>query len=672
MLTHIDVTQTNQCLTPTYKVAVGEDKIKDTINDLGYEKAMSEIFSVAAQYTLLEGVVVQVFGCLQPNTGLGLSKRLFVQTFFLAVQEGGYYVRNDIFRYLFPQDVAVEAEHGGEISRDKEQIETPEVVHNHNGDQITKEEEESLVDGEEGVLENSAHMPKGLQKSDETQAGHEVKAKEDEGEDEGEGEGEGDLATPSIDVAKKQAHPTQPPPPTNPPPPYPLVQQGGGSGPASSAVAGLPPITTGPGMPFLPAPPVNGSLNKQQNHKRHPNQHAFQVKPAFFPHPSKPSVATSPSDGTNDSPASSNGVGPPSTAGSRVIAAPEPGMYPHVGGRGPPTPHRTGGPGSSSSEGRRPPPPPSSLASSEGRTPGMEFAIPGDNTPSEGIFIRDIPNSVTQDDLKKALEVFGHIKPGCLTLKTQKQRDSYAFVDFQTVEAATACLEEGLVLDGKKVTVQPKRPYIFKPTWGQRYGGPMGNAHMLSQDQQQQQQHQRVYGGMPPLSENMNGSGQRWAMPMRGRMLPQPPPPPQGQAMMHGQPHPTYGQPGPYMAAAYPSTMPPHMVPMAMAMMPSGSGPHHPAMTLDPSTGYFMPVGMTGMGNMVHSPPGMVGLPVNNNPLSLPPGHISSVRSNSRQRGRGGRGGNITMNTGHQPPPPPLVQPPPPPGAPLSRTSSAS
>ena len=34
-------------------------------------------------------------GCLQ-----GKGKRNFVQTFFLAVQERGYFVLNDVFRYL--------------------------------------------------------------------------------------------------------------------------------------------------------------------------------------------------------------------------------------------------------------------------------------------------------------------------------------------------------------------------------------------------------------------------------------------------------------------------------------------------------------------------------------------------------------------------------------------
>lgn len=62
---------------------------------LGYEETMTEIYSVDSQYSSGGGVAVQVTGALQAK---GRPKRPFVQTFFLAVQEKGYYVLNDIFR----------------------------------------------------------------------------------------------------------------------------------------------------------------------------------------------------------------------------------------------------------------------------------------------------------------------------------------------------------------------------------------------------------------------------------------------------------------------------------------------------------------------------------------------------------------------------------------------
>lgn len=55
-----------------------------------------EIKSIDSQDSLNLGVLVMVTGTLWTKT----SKRDFVQTFFLAPQEKGYYVLNDISRYL--------------------------------------------------------------------------------------------------------------------------------------------------------------------------------------------------------------------------------------------------------------------------------------------------------------------------------------------------------------------------------------------------------------------------------------------------------------------------------------------------------------------------------------------------------------------------------------------
>ncbi|KFM27709.1 Putative G3BP-like protein [Auxenochlorella protothecoides] len=77
--------------------AVGQRAIYEAVQRLGFEEAVTEIYSVDSQPSAVEGVVVQVSGTLQSR---GKPKRPFVQTFFLAVQEKGYYVLNDIFRFL--------------------------------------------------------------------------------------------------------------------------------------------------------------------------------------------------------------------------------------------------------------------------------------------------------------------------------------------------------------------------------------------------------------------------------------------------------------------------------------------------------------------------------------------------------------------------------------------
>ena len=67
------------------------------ICSLDYKNYKSEIRTADAQDSFKDGVVVLVTGCL---TGRDKLKRKFAQTFFLAPQDKGYFVLNDVFRYV--------------------------------------------------------------------------------------------------------------------------------------------------------------------------------------------------------------------------------------------------------------------------------------------------------------------------------------------------------------------------------------------------------------------------------------------------------------------------------------------------------------------------------------------------------------------------------------------
>ncbi|KAM7278438.1 hypothetical protein ACFE04_005572 [Oxalis oulophora] len=74
--------------------------INDIILSLEYQKYTDEIYSADSQGSYMNSVIVLVTGCL---TGKDSSKkRQFTQSFFLAPQGNinGYYVLNDIFRYV--------------------------------------------------------------------------------------------------------------------------------------------------------------------------------------------------------------------------------------------------------------------------------------------------------------------------------------------------------------------------------------------------------------------------------------------------------------------------------------------------------------------------------------------------------------------------------------------
>ncbi|KAH0940210.1 hypothetical protein HID58_007671, partial [Brassica napus] len=76
--------------------------INEKIMSLKYEDYTAEIETADAQESYERGVIVLVTGCL---TGSDNVRKRFSQTFFLAPQDKGYFVLNDVFRFLEEKDV---------------------------------------------------------------------------------------------------------------------------------------------------------------------------------------------------------------------------------------------------------------------------------------------------------------------------------------------------------------------------------------------------------------------------------------------------------------------------------------------------------------------------------------------------------------------------------------
>mmetsp|Transcript_7985 Transcript_7985/g.20498 ORF Transcript_7985/g.20498 Transcript_7985/m.20498 type:complete len:440 (-) Transcript_7985:889-2208(-) len=81
--------------------------IHEKVMSLGLQGAVPQILSVDAQTSIGGGVVVHTTGFL---TLKGSKPRPFAQVFFLAVQEIGYFVLNDLFCWLQKEEVAVKVE----------------------------------------------------------------------------------------------------------------------------------------------------------------------------------------------------------------------------------------------------------------------------------------------------------------------------------------------------------------------------------------------------------------------------------------------------------------------------------------------------------------------------------------------------------------------------------
>ncbi|KAG0706966.1 hypothetical protein DFH29DRAFT_987866, partial [Suillus ampliporus] len=88
------------------KACFGQQEIHNKITSLGFDDCKVYIHSVDAQSSANGGIIIQVIGEMSNH---GDPWRKFVQTFFLAEQPNGYFVLNDIFRFLKEETVEDDA-----------------------------------------------------------------------------------------------------------------------------------------------------------------------------------------------------------------------------------------------------------------------------------------------------------------------------------------------------------------------------------------------------------------------------------------------------------------------------------------------------------------------------------------------------------------------------------
>ncbi|KAI5122099.1 hypothetical protein M0805_002221 [Coniferiporia weirii] len=98
----------------------GQQEIHQKITQIGFQDCKVFIHSVDAHASADNGIIVQVIGEMSNR---GEAWRKFVQTFFLAEQPGGYFVLNDIFRYL--KEESVEDEEVTEL--EEQQVESVSI-----------------------------------------------------------------------------------------------------------------------------------------------------------------------------------------------------------------------------------------------------------------------------------------------------------------------------------------------------------------------------------------------------------------------------------------------------------------------------------------------------------------------------------------------------------------
>ncbi|KAI8603256.1 hypothetical protein EDD21DRAFT_334778 [Dissophora ornata] len=100
------------------------DSIHSKILELDFEDCKVLVHSVDSQSSLNRGIMVQVLGEMSNKGG---PSQKFVQTFFLAEQPKGYYVLNDIFRYLKDDNEFVEMPEAEMPEAEMPEAEMPEA-----------------------------------------------------------------------------------------------------------------------------------------------------------------------------------------------------------------------------------------------------------------------------------------------------------------------------------------------------------------------------------------------------------------------------------------------------------------------------------------------------------------------------------------------------------------
>ncbi|XP_059283645.1 nuclear transport factor 2-like isoform X4 [Lycium ferocissimum] len=102
--------------------------INEMICSLDYKNYKAEIKTADAQESFKDGVIVLVTGCL---TGKDNLRRKFTQTFFLAPQDKGYFVLNDVFRYVEENETDTVSEMVNGTEDVQSEVLTPDPEYTH-------------------------------------------------------------------------------------------------------------------------------------------------------------------------------------------------------------------------------------------------------------------------------------------------------------------------------------------------------------------------------------------------------------------------------------------------------------------------------------------------------------------------------------------------------------
>ncbi|WRT67073.1 uncharacterized protein IL334_004039 [Kwoniella shivajii] len=431
------------------QVALGQQEIHDRIVAIGYNECKVYIHSIDSQSSANGGIIILVIGEMSNNHQ---SWRKFTQTFFLAEQPNGYFVLNDIFRYL-KEDVDED-----EIAEEEPDTPAP-VAESTPAPEVAPVEEEIETKEVERVTQEPASAPE--PEPEPVSAPAEIK--EDAVPEEA-----AVAAVPDKDVAPSESAPSVEEPTTSAPPP---AEETPAPSPASAAAK---PAASPTPAPAAPSP-----------------------APAAAPPAAPAQPAAPPKPKTWASLAASGGKAWSSAVVSNQTAVSTPAAVPASAAKKEETPAATAAPAASGSADGK-----SQTFNNTSRvnTAHCFVKLPNwspDNNHSAG-------EAMTENDLKNVAARFGEVK------KIEIVKDkACAFVEFVKVESARKAIaaslpvaqggEDGVKFEGGKLNFETRKEKDERRT---KAGG-------QGQGQGQGRPGQQQSGGGRPRVGSQQANGER-------------------------------------------------------------------------------------------------------------------------------------------------------------------
>ncbi|KAG9067666.1 hypothetical protein KI688_011253 [Linnemannia hyalina] len=366
----------------------GQQAINEKILELDFEDCKVLVSNLDCQGSIHGGIVVQVLGEMSNRGG---PAQKFVQTFFLAEQPKGYYVHNDIFRFLKDD---YEEEQDDENEQEQEQEEDDEDLTEMYAEKAEDDDDAEVTPLQPGsevvvIVPVEAKAAVTLERSATAAAAPDVT-----------------ITEPKEPVAATPAN--------KPEPVEPVKAQTASVAPTPAEAAQLiqPEPTFAPVQAPTPAGPPKvkswANLAAKNTDQRVPQVATSKAAtPAVVPAPVKPQTPTPTVASHNHGQAPTHGHGQGQNHGGYV--------------------QQGHGQGQGQGQGRRYP----------------EY---------HSIFIKNVNDRITEEQLREAFTKFGRIKHLDMT-----QKKNCAFMDFATPESVVAALKQRNVQVGSEVVLAEER-----------------------------------------------------------------------------------------------------------------------------------------------------------------------------------------------------------------------